>query len=132
MTLIMILYAVAIFMTPNYRELITKDNYNYIKNIIFLNQSIVYWCGPKVLSPFINYIIGKSIHGNGRTAVNSLTYVLQLFLTAFTINLMTPLYTWSMESEFALGFKPFNKNLVFLILVTFVIGAIVCLNKTKY
>ena len=126
------LFTVAIFMTPLYRDIMNKSNYNIIRVIVLINQSTVYWCTPKVFSPFINYIVGKSVDRNGRTAINSFAYVSQLLVTSLMINLLTPLYSWSMSSKFALSLMPFNKDIAFLILTIFLIFALYCLNNTKY
>lgn len=57
-----------------------SSNVSFI--LICFNQSIVYWANPKVFSPFMSYIIGKSVSKNGRTAINSLTFILSTSCSA--------------------------------------------------
>ena len=99
-------------MTPVYRDILTYDSFSYFKYIILFNTGLIYSCSPKVFSPFINFIIGRSVHSNGRTAVNSLTYVSQLLFTSVMMNVITPIYTWSMTNYYMLKLFPFNKTII--------------------
>lgn len=50
--------------------------------ILCINQSTIYWATPKIFSPFMSYIVGKSVRHEGRTAINSLAFILSTSCSA--------------------------------------------------
>ena len=76
MTIIGGLYSLGIILTPFWKDLISVDNIHILKIFIFTNQVMIYTMNPKMFSPFINVIVGQTIDRNGRTALNSFSFII--------------------------------------------------------
>ena len=55
-----------------------------------------------------------------------------MLLSSILMNIFTPLYTWTVESDFAMKLYPFNKNIVFILLFIQLIICTYLMKITKY
>ena len=60
---------------------------------VYSFQGLNYTLSPRIYSPFLNYLINKDVKRRRRTAVNSINYILSTFFSAFTINIITYIYS---------------------------------------
>lgn len=75
-------FAFAVMMTPLLSDLKKVLSPTLIYWIACINQSTVYWSTPKIFSPFMSFIVGKSVPQEGRTAINSITFILSTVCSA--------------------------------------------------
>ncbi len=129
-SLIIFLFFAATFLTPIFKEFVTEKNMVYLRWLIYFNQSMVYWANPKIFSPFINYIVNKSIDANGRTALNSVSFILSTVSAAILMNTIVPLFAYTVDPKM-MNQSPFNKYIAFGILEILLITCLIILMRLK-
>jgi len=77
-------------------------------------QAVINISTPKMYSPFLNYIMNKSMHHDYRTSLNSITFILSNLSAATLVLLVVPFYSISMFSPAFTQYAPFNKYFCFI------------------
>lgn len=124
-------FAFAVIMTPVMRDLGKIVSPEFIFWIACINQSTVYWATPKIFSPFMSYIVGKSVPHEGRTAINSITFILSTVCSALFTQFASEIYEWSMDTPEGQSYIPYNKYISFLAVNFLLFIALYYLSHTR-
>jgi len=82
MGVIILFFTIATLMIPTLRDMRSLMDSTTFFYILCINQSTIYWATPKIFSPFMSYIVGMSVNKEGRTAINSLAFILSTSCSA--------------------------------------------------
>lgn len=118
-TFLIVLLAVALFSVPLSRELVGGQSRYVSISIAYGIQAIVNISTPKMYSPFLNFIMNKSMHSDYRTSLNSITFILSNLSAACLVLLIVPFYSQSMFDPAYTQYAPYNKYFCFVFLDMF-------------
>lgn len=113
MGIVISFFAFAVMITPFLSDLAKVVSPSVIFWIACINQSTVYWSTPKIFSPFMSYIVGKSVPHEGRTAINSIAFILSTGCSAIFTEIASEIYEWSMDTPSGEKLIPYNKYISF-------------------
>ena len=117
------LMALFILILPLLRDLVSKEEVHYHKWIVFTNLILINSVNPRIIHPFINYLINEKAKRNHRTAINSIIFIMTTLFSCLFLNIMSYFYSVTFSSQFWLLFQPFNKYIIFIVLANFLLVA---------
>ena len=92
------LMALLILILPLLRDLISKEEIIYHKWIVFANLILINSVNPRIISPFLNYLINEKAKRNHRTAINSIVFILTTTFSCLFLNIMSYFYSLTFSS----------------------------------
>lgn len=129
--MVLSLFSLAILMLPVFKDIMTPANYQKFIWFVYLNQVLLYFANPKLFSPAINYLVGKSVSRRMRASANAVTFIGSTLASALLLNIIAPLYSMSIENEYLMKFDPYGKYLAFVILAMLIWLCIYLLREHK-
>ena len=109
-TFLFIIIAV-ILLIPGFRIIFTESS---IRNLgVFFVISLIFWGNPKQFSPFISILINNEVAPENRTSINALMVLFQNSVSAILINLMAPVFSYTVFDPRFTQFQPYNAFIPF-------------------
>ena len=121
---LVLVLSLAIFMVPFSRDLLDKQNSDTHVWVIYGVQAVINCATPKMYSPFLNYIMNKSMHKDYRTSLNSITFILSNLSAACLVLLVVPFYSISVYNPFFTQYAPWNKYFCFVIMDVLLLASV--------
>lgn len=112
--LLIIIFCVAVMLTPLFRDLITASNYPWLINLVLLNQSVKSFTNSHSYSPIIYYFFNKKLNKHIRTGVNSIFYIFSVSWVIIFVKISVYVYRETMLEPYFVSWAPFNKYIVFI------------------
>lgn len=110
---------VGLFLVPFSRDMIHRDDRKTAVWVAYGIQALINISTPKMYSPFLNFIMNKSMHKDYRTSLNSITFILSNLSAAMLVLLVVPFYSISMFSPAFTQYEPWNKYFCFVFMDMF-------------
>lgn len=106
----------ALIFVPFARDLISDKDRSSAIWVVYLIQAIINISTPKMYSPFLNYILNRSMDKDCRTSLNSITFILSNLSAASLVLLVVPLFSVSMYDPGFTRYAPWNKYFCFIVM----------------
>ena len=129
---ILTIFSTSVILLPAFKDILTQQNYSKYIWFVYLNQIILYSTNPKLFSPTINYLVGKSVKRRMRASANAVTFIGSTLTSAIMLNLIAPLYSFSIENEYFLQYNPYSKYSAFAVLTILLYICIYLLKNRKH
>lgn len=89
----MMLMALFILMLPLLRDLTSYKLIHHHKWIIYGNLILINSVNPRIISPFLNYLLNLKAKRNHRTAINSIVFIMTIIFSSIFLNIMSYFYS---------------------------------------
>ena len=120
----------ALIAIPSFRDIFTPETVN--NWFVYIVISLIFWMNPKQFSPFINVLINNETSKANRTTVNALLFLSEIAGAAICINLMAPVYRYSIYNSYFISLAPYNKYIPFAVLSLGLLASVMMLRISDY
>ena len=108
-----IVFSSLVLLTPAFRDLISRNNYDVLIYIVYAIQCIKFFTNSHIFSPFVHYLINKKLNKHIRTGINSINYFICMVSTIIMNAYTVAIFSWTMFSDSWISYRPFNKYVAF-------------------
>ena len=108
---------ISMLFMPLMRDLLSHTFVANHEYFVLINVILIYCFNPKLFSPFVNYVVNMKMPHEDKTALNSITFISSTLSSSILMNLLTPLYSLTYNIAFFQNMRPFNKYVIFIIMI---------------